>query len=140
MTLRIIGHPDLEGQVRDVFAADPKRAPVAVARIRALLESFDEDPLELEPRPVANEHWSEGIALDAQRNHEAIRKVEAAVAIYIYEAWALRFAIAQVRFPPNTVVGAWLMVETQAAASAGLTSHNLSLALLGKVQELIWPV
>jgi hypothetical protein len=31
-------------------------------------------------------------------------------------------------------------VETQAAAAKGLTSRNLSLALLAKVEEMVWPI
>lgn len=42
--------------------------------------------------------------------------------------------------PGDAAVGAWLMVETQVAAATGLASRNLSLALLAKVKELLWPI
>jgi hypothetical protein len=140
MRFRLIGHPDLESQVPKVLAADPKHGPVAVARIRALLESFQEDPGELAPAPVAQAEWTEGLRLNVQRGEDAtVSLVAARVTIYIYEAWSLRFAIARVEFPGDTVVGALLMVESQVAAAKGLASQNLSLALLAKVEELIWP-
>ena len=134
MRFRLIGHPDLESQVPKVFAADPKHGPVAVAKIRALLESFDEDPAWLEPTPVAQQTqwvtlWDEARSVAWQAD----------VTIYIYEAWGLRFAIARVTLPGDRVVGALLMVETQAAAARDITSQNLALALLAKVEELIWP-
>jgi len=52
----------------------------------------------------------------------------------------LRFAIARVEVPGDAVIGALLLVETQAVAAKGLTSRNLSLALLAKVEELVWPI
>src|SRR5271170_1409450 len=120
MRFRLIGHPDLEQQVPKVFVANPKQGPVAVARIRALLESFDEDPAELEPAPAVQQEWTEGVTLDAQRGEDATSSAVAAhVRIYIYEAWSLRFAIARVEFPGDAVVGAWLMVETRVAAATG---------------------
>src|ERR1700690_3641654 len=97
MRFRLIGHPDLEQQVPKVFEVDPKQGPVAVAKIRALLESFDEDPAELEPAPVAQQEWPEGVRLNARRDDDATARLVAAhVTIYIYEAWGLRFAIARV--------------------------------------------
>jgi hypothetical protein len=141
MSFRVIGHPDLNDQVSSVFAADPKQGPVAVAKIRALLESFDEDPAELGPAPVDQVDWTEGIPLNVQRNAGTTSRLVAGhVAIYVYEVWGLRFAIARVQFPGNAIVGAWLMVETRVAVATGLSSRNLSLALLAKVEELIWPV
>jgi hypothetical protein len=119
MRFRLIGNPDLEQQVPKVFEADPKQGPVAVAKIRALLESFDEDPAELEPAPVSQQDWPEGVRVNARRDEDAAsRSVAAHVTIYIYEAWALRFAIARVVF----------------------SSRNLCLALLAKVEELVWPI
>jgi hypothetical protein len=38
--------------------------------------------------------------------------VSAHVAIYVYEAWLFRFALARVELPNDTVVGALLMVES----------------------------
>jgi hypothetical protein len=141
MAFRLIGHTDLGQQVDKVKEADPKNGPVAVAKIRGLLDFFDEDPAELEPVPVAQQEWSAGIALNVQRGEGGgSSSVAAHVAIYIYEAWGLRFAIARVRFPGDVVVGAWLMVETRFAAEKGLASRNLCLALLAKVEELIWPI
>jgi hypothetical protein len=135
MAFRLVGHPDLETQVPKVFAADPKNGPVAVAKIRALLESFDENPAWLEPAPAAQQRqW---VTVFGEKRTVAWR---AEVTIYIYEAWGLRFAIARVELPNDTVVGALLMVETQAAAATGLASQNLSLALLRKVEELLWPI
>jgi hypothetical protein len=140
MQFRVIGHPDLDEQVPLVLAADPKQAPVAVAKIRGLLESIDEGAGDLGTAPVAQQSW-EGVTVNAQREEEAIpRPVAAQVAIYIFEAWGLRFAIARVEVPGDTVVGALLLVETQAVAAKGLTSRNLSLALLSKVEELLWPI
>ncbi|MGP0072527.1 MAG: hypothetical protein ACLPWF_11420 [Bryobacteraceae bacterium] len=140
MSFRLIGHPDLEQQVPKVFAEDPKHGPVAVAKIRALIESFREDPAELAPAPVAQVEWTEGVRLNVQRSEDAKSSLVAAhVTIYIYEDWGLRFAIARVEFPEHAVVGALLMVETQVAAATGLASQNLSVALLAKVEELIWP-
>jgi hypothetical protein len=84
MRFRPIGHPDLEEQVPKVFVADPKRGPVAVARIRALLESFDEEPAELEPAPVAQQEWTEGVTLQTQRDEGGTTSARAAhVRIYI---------------------------------------------------------
>lgn len=141
MRFRIIGHPDLDQQVPRVLAADPKQGPVAVAKIRALLESIDEGAADLEPAPVAQQGWATGVTVHGQREEEAIsRVVPAQVAIYVFEAWGLRFAIARVEVPGDTVVGALLLVETQAAAAKGLASRNLSLALLAKVEELVWPI
>jgi hypothetical protein len=139
MAFRLIGHPDLVQQVDEVRKADPKEGPDAVARIRGLLESFDEDPAELEPAPVAQREWD--VVLNVQRGEGGRPSlVRAYVAIYIYEAWSLRFAIARVKFPGDVVVGAWLMVETRVAAARGLESGNLCLALLTKMEELIWPI
>jgi hypothetical protein len=141
MPFRIIGHPDLEQQVAQVLWADRRQGPVAVAKIRALLESFDEDPGEVEPAPVVRQTWNEGVTLQTKRDERgSLSPVAAKVTIYVYEVWSLRFAVARVEFPEKAVVAAWLMVETQAAAAAGLTSQNLSLALLEQVQELIWPI
>ena len=141
MRFRIIGHPDLDQQVPQVLAADPKQGPVAVAKIRALLESIDEGAADLEPAPVAQQDWATGVAVHGQREEEAIsRVVPAQVAIYVFEAWGLRFAIARVEVPGDTVVGALLLVETQSASAKGLASRNLSLALLAKVEELVWPI
>jgi hypothetical protein len=141
MTFRIIGHPDLDHQVPEVLAADPKRGPVAVAKIRALLESIDEGAADLEPAPVAQESWPTGVTVHVQRNNEASsRPVPAQVAIYVFEAWGLRFAIARVEVPGDAVVGALLLVETEEAAARGVGSRNLSLALLAKVEELVWPI
>ena len=67
MQFRLIGHPDLESQVPKVFAADPKQGPKAVARIRGRFESFDEDPAELEPAPVAQHSWTQGVLLNVGR-------------------------------------------------------------------------
>jgi hypothetical protein len=140
MRFRIIGHPDLDEQVPRVLAADPKHGPVAVAKIRGLLESIDEGAGDLGPAPVAQQSW-EGVTVYAQHEDEATsRPVPAQVAIYIFEAWGLRFAIARVEVPGDAVTGALLLVETQATAARGLTSRNLSLALLAKVEELIWPI
>jgi hypothetical protein len=33
-----------------------------------------------------------------------------------------------------------LLVETEDAAARGLGSRNLTLALLAKVEELVWPI
>jgi hypothetical protein len=141
MRFRIIGHPDLDEQVPQVLAADPKRGPVSVAKIRALLESIDEGAADLEPAPVAQQSWETGVKVHAQRDdEETSRLVQAQVAIYIFEAWGLRFAIARIEVPGDAVVGAWLLVETQAVAVKGLASRNLSLALLAKVEELVWPI
>lgn len=141
MRFRLIGHPDLEQQVPKVFVADPKQGPVVVAKIRALLESFDENPAELEPAPVAQQNWTEGVRLKAQRDEDSTsRSVAGHVGIYVYEAWALRFAIARVELPGDSIVGAWLMVETRVSAATGLASRNLCLALLAKVEELVWPI
>jgi hypothetical protein len=38
---------------------------VAVARIRALLESFDEDPARLEPVPVTQPAWTQAVMRNA---------------------------------------------------------------------------
>jgi hypothetical protein len=140
MQFRLIGHPDLESQVPKVFAADPKQGPVAVARIRALLESFDENPAWLEPSPVAQHRWTQAVMLNASRDEVPVGLVSARVTIYVYEAWSLRCAIARVELPGDVVIGAWLMVETRAAAAKGLASQNLTLALLAKVEELVWPI
>jgi hypothetical protein len=140
MRFRLVGHPDVESQVPKVFAADPKNGPVAVARIRALLESFDEDPAWLEPAPVAQQRWTQAVMLNASRDEARAGAVPAHVTIYVYEAWSLRFAIARVMLPGDTVGGALLMVESQVAAATGVASQNLSLALLAKVEELIWPI
>jgi len=141
MRFRIIGHPDLDQQVPQVLAADPKQGPLAVAKIRALLESIDEGAADLEPAPVAQQSWDTGVTVHAQRDDEAISgPVPAQVAIYVFEAWGLRFAIARVEVLGDAVVGALLLVETQAVAAKGLTSRNLSLALLAKVEELVWPI
>ena len=140
MRFRLVGHPDVESQVPKVFAADPKNGPVAVARIRALLESFDEDPAWLEPAPVAQQRWTQAVMLNASRDEARAGAVPAHVTIYVYEAWSLRFAIARVMLPGDTLVGALLMVESQVAAATGVASQNLSLALLAKVEELIWPI
>jgi hypothetical protein len=141
MRFRIIGHPDLDEQVPQVLAADPKHGPVAVAKIRALLESIDEGGANLEPAPVAQQSWDTGVIVPAQRDDEATsRPVPAQVAIYVFEAWGLRFAIGRVEIPGDAVVGALLLVETQAMAAKGLASRNLSLALLAKVEELVWPI
>jgi hypothetical protein len=140
MRFRLVGHPDVESQVPKVFAADPKNGPVAVARIRALLESFDEDPAWLEPAPVAQQRWTQAVMLNASRDEARAGAVPAHVTIYVYEAWSLRFAIARVMLPGDTVVGALLMVESQVAAATGVATQNLSLALLAKVEELIWPI
>jgi hypothetical protein len=139
MRFRLVGHPDLESQVPKVFAADPKNGPVAVARIRALLESFDEDPAWLEPAPVAQHRWAQAVMLHASRDEARAGAVPGHVTIYIYEAWSLRFAVARVTLPGDTVVGALLMVQTQVAAARDITSQNLALALLAKAEELIWP-
>jgi hypothetical protein len=141
MRFRIIGHPDLDEQVPQVLAADPKQGPVAVAKIRGLLESIDEGAADLEPAPVAQQSWETGVMVHARRDDEATpTPVSAQVAIYVFEAWRLRFAMARIEVPGEAVVGAWLLVETQAAAAKGLTSRNLSLALLAKVEELIWSI
>jgi hypothetical protein len=141
MPFRIIGHPDLNQQVPKVFAADPKQGPVAVARIRALLESIDEGAADLEPAPVAQQSWTAGVTLNVQRAGGAtLSAVPAQVNLYIFEAWTLRFAIARVELPDDAVVGALLLVETQVAAAKGLASRNLSMALLAKVEELVWPI
>jgi hypothetical protein len=141
MRFRIIGHPDLDEQVSQVLAADPKRGPVSVAKIRALLESIDEGAADLAPAPVAQQSWETGVTVHAQRDDEETpRPVPAQVAIYVFEAWGLRFAIARIEVPGDAVVGAWLLVETQAIAAKGLASRNLSLALLAKVEELVWPI
>jgi hypothetical protein len=141
MAFRVIGHPDLDHQVPQVLAADPKRAPVAVAKIRALLESIDEGAADLEPAPVAQQSWSTGVTVHAQSDDEAnARPLPAQVAIYVFEAWGLRFAFARVELPGDAVIGALLLVETEVAAARGLGSRNLSLALLAKVEELIWPI
>jgi hypothetical protein len=141
MRFRIIGHPDLDEQVPQVLAADPKQGPVAVAKIRGLLESIDEGAADLEPAPVAQQSWETGVMVHARRDGEATpTPVSAQVAIYVFEAWRLRFAMARIEVPGEAVVGAWLLVETQAAAAKGLTSRNLSLALLAKVEELIWSI
>ena len=140
MRFRLVGHPDVESQVPKVFAADPKNGPVAVARIRALLESCDEHPAWLEPVPVAQQRWTQAVMLNASRDEARAGAVPAHVTIYVYEAWSLRFAIARVMLPGDTVVGALLMVESQVAAAMGVASQNLSLALLAKVEELIWPI
>ena len=71
---------------------------------------------------------------------DATAQVDEAVAIYVFEAWGLRFAIARVEVSDDAVIGALLLVETQAVAAKGLTSRNLSLALLAKVEELVWPI
>jgi hypothetical protein len=141
MTFELIGHPDLEDQVQTVFRVDPKEGPVAVARIRALLESFDDDPDLLEPAPVERHSWTEGVILNVQRAQDARpwQMLDAKVGIYVYEEWKLRFAIAQVEFPGNAIVGAWLLVEPQAAAAAGIASRNLCQSLLVQVQEITWP-
>jgi len=86
---------------------------VAVARIRALLESFDEDPANLEPAPVAHQSWTQGVMLNVSRGEARSTAVPAQVTIYIYEAWSLRFAIARVELPDDVVVGAWLMSKTK---------------------------
>jgi hypothetical protein len=140
MQFRLVGHPDLESQVPKVFAADPKNGPVAVARIRALLESFDDDATWLDPAPVAQQRWTQPVMLNVSRDEVRAGAVQAHVTIYIYEAWSLRFAIARVLLPGESVVGALLMVESQAAAATGVASQNLSLALLAKVEELLWPI
>jgi hypothetical protein len=140
MSFRVIGHPDLEQQVHKVFAADPREGPPAVARIRALLESLEGDPANVEPAPVARQSWTQGIRLNVENEEGAISSATARVTIYVYEAWALRFGLARVELPGDVVVGAWLMVETQVAAAAGLASRNLSLALLAQVEELRWPI
>ena len=140
MAFRVIGHPDLEQQVLKVFAADPREGPLAVARIRALLESLEEDPAALEPAPVARQSWTEGVRVSVENEEGAIFSATVQVTIYVYEAWALRFGLARVELPGDVVVGAWLMVETQVAAAAGLASRNLSLALLAQVEELRWPI
>jgi hypothetical protein len=140
MAFRVIGHPDLEQQVRKVFAADLREGPLAVARIRALLESLEEDPADMEPAPVARQSWTQGVRLSVQDEEGAISSATAEVTIYVYEAWTLRFGLARVELPRDIVVGAWLMVETQVAAAAGLASRNLSLALLAQVEELRWPI
>lgn len=103
MRFRIIGHPDLDQQVPQVLAADPKRGPVAVAKIRALLESIDEGAADLEPAPVAQQDWATGVTVHGQREEEATaRVVPAQAAIYVFEAWGLRFAIARVEVPGDT--------------------------------------
>src|SRR5450631_760267 len=97
MTFRIIGHPDLDHQVPKILAADPKQGPVAVARIRALLESIDEDAEDLDPAPVAQQRWTEGVMLHVQGDEEATsRAMPAQVSIFVFEAWTLRFGMARV--------------------------------------------
>jgi hypothetical protein len=141
MAFQIIGHPDLDDQVPRVLAADPKRAPIAVAKIRALLESIDEGAADLEPAPVAQQSWATGVTVHVQGEDEPhARPSSAQVAIFVFEAWGLRFAFARVELPGDAVVGALLLVETDEVAARGLGSHNLSLALLAKVEELIWPI
>jgi hypothetical protein len=140
MAFRVIGHPDLEQQVHKVFAADPREGPLAVARIRALLESLESDPADSEPAPVARQSWTQGVRLNVENEAGAISPATGRVTIYVYEAWALRFGLARVELPGDVVIGAWLMVETQVAAAAGLASRNLSLALLAQVEELRWPI
>jgi hypothetical protein len=141
MTFRIIGHPDLDRQVPEALAADPKQGPVSVARIRALLESIDEDAEDLDPAPVAQQSWTQGVILHVLADEEATSMVmPAQVSIFVFEAWRLRFGLARVEFPGDRVVGALLLVETQAAAARGLASRNVSLALLAKVEELVWPI
>ena len=141
MRFEVIGHPALEVQVAEVFAANRKDGPVAIARIRGLLESFDEEPALLAPAPIAQANWGEGVALTGQGRQEVVpRAVHAPVCIYVYEAWQLRFAIARVEFLDGAVVAAWLMVETRSQAAHGISSGNLSMALLAKVEELLWPI
>lgn len=141
MPFRIIGHPDLDVQVPQVLSADPKQGPVAVAKIRALLESIDEGAADLEPAPVAQQTWETGVTVHAQRDDEATpRPVPVQVVIYVFQAWGLRFAIARVEVPGDAVVGALLLVESEAVAAKGLTSRNLCLASLAKVEELVWPI
>jgi hypothetical protein len=130
----------LDQQVPQVLAADPKQGPLAVAKIRALLESIDEGAADLEPAPVAQQSWEE-VTVHAQSDDETTsRPVPAQVEIYVFEAWGLRFAIARVEVPGDAVIGALLLVETHAVAAKGLTSRNLNLALLAKVEELVWPI
>jgi hypothetical protein len=142
MRFQVIGHPDLDAQVSDVLRADPVKGPVRIARIRAVLESYDEDPSELEPAPVAQQSWVKGVTLYVQGEGDASPRpmLDVPVSIYVYEAWSLRFAIARVQLLEEFVVGAFLMVDTmEAATKSKITSENLSLALLAKAEELTWP-
>lgn len=141
MMLTLIGHPDIEAQIGETFKADPRSGPPAVARIKAILKAYGEDPSEEEPAPVAQHGYPEGVALQAQENKDsAPQPLQAEVTIYVYEAWSLRFAIARVCFPSDVVVAALLMVETAKKALQGLSSANLAKTLLGKVEELTWPI
>jgi len=83
---------------------------------RALLESFDEDPANLEPAPVASK-LDAGSDAQCVAGRGTIDGSASQVTIYIYEAWSLRFAIARVSCRTDVVVGAWLMVENQVAAA-----------------------
>ena len=75
-----------------------------------------------------------------QRSEDAKSSLVAAhVTIYIYEDVGLAIRDRASRVSRHAVVGAWLMVETQVAAATGLASQNLSVALLAKVEELVWP-
>jgi hypothetical protein len=141
MQLTLIGHPDIEAQIGQVFKANPRSGPPAVARIKAILKAYGEEPSKEEPAPVAQHGYPRGVVLQAQVNKDSgPQPLQAEVTIYVYEAWALRFAIARVCFSSDVVVAALLMVETAKQALQGLSSGNLAKTLVGKVEELTWPI
>jgi hypothetical protein len=141
MHLTLIGHPDIEAQIGEVFKADRRHGPLAVARIKAVIKAYEDEPSEEEPAPVAQYRNPLVVALQAQGKQDLVpQPLQAEVTIYVYEAWSLRFAIARVCFPSNVVVAALLMVETAQKALQGLSSGNLAKTLIGKVEELTWPI
>jgi hypothetical protein len=78
----------------------------------------------------------------AQRDNEATPRPCAGAGCYLSSkrGVVLRFAVARVEVPGDAVLAALLLVGTQAVAAKGLTSRNLCLTLLAKVEELVWPI
>jgi hypothetical protein len=126
--------------VHAVFRADPQDGPLAVARIKALLEFYEDDPNVLEPAPVAQQLWSSGIALKTHSGRADLRVIRATLGIYVYEKWETRFALARLAAQSGAFVGAFLMIETQSSCAAGISSANLCQSVLARAEELTWPI
>ena len=136
MRIHVMGHRNVAAQAEEL----KKELGVHVwststGKIRALMESYRDDPTTAKPAPTSQYSWSTSVF----QTSNGLNWPPGTLTIFVYETWGLRFAIGRAQFP-DLVVAAWLWVGSLEAARSGMTSQNMSQALLNEAKEIMWPI
>ena len=137
MRLHLVGHHTLAAQAETLkreLGVQPWS--VAAGRIRALMEFFGDDPNSVKPAPTSQRSWS---TAGFESPHGGPEWPRGDLTIFVYETWGLRFVIGRASFP-DLVVAGWLWVDSLQAARGGMSSQNMSQALLNEAKEIMWPI